>query len=92
MTSAEIKTSQERLSDIIEYGIFKPLLIANDMDGVEVPQVIWNPLDERGETEVLNNFKIFADAADKLFKAGVYTGDEIKKIIGEQFPFVEKKK
>ena len=88
-TSIEIKTYQEKLSDIIENQIFRPALDANSMEGVSTPQVIWNSLDEKGDTEVLENFKIFSEAMFKAVQSGMYTADEAKKISEERFKFIK---
>ncbi len=94
MTTVEIKTYQEKLSDIIENQILRPLLLANNIniDRVGVPQIIWESLDEKGEKEVLDNFKTFSDAIDKLMKNGIYTAEEIKTIINEKFKFKKEEK
>ncbi len=85
MTSAEIKTYQEKCSDIIENQIFIPYLKANGKDITEVPQVVWEPLDEKSETQILENFKLLSEGMAKLKQAEVYTADEVKTVINHKF-------
>jgi len=87
MTSIEVKTYQEKLSDIIENQILKPLLEANgkDTSSFELPQVKWNGLDEKNELEILTNFKLFSESMAKLVQVGVFDVDDVKKITKEKF-------
>jgi len=86
----EIKTIyQEIASDIIENQIFVPLLKANDMDYHNPPQVVWRPLSEQSEKEVLENLKLFSEAISKLVTVGVYSPIEVKKIMDKRFKLGE---
>ena len=88
----EVKTIyQEKASDIIENQIFVPLLKANGMDYDTPPQVIWNPLSEQGEKEMLENMKIFSESVAKLVQIGVYSPEEIKIIMDKKFNMREEK-
>ena len=87
---AEIKTIyQETASDIIENQIFVPLLKANDMDYSNPPQVVWDPLSELGEKELLENMKMFSESIAKLVQAGVYSPEEVKKMMNDKFKLGE---
>jgi len=89
---AEVKTIyQETASDVLENQIFVPLLKANDMDYSKPPQVVWNPLSELGEKEVLENMKIFAESMAKLVQVGVYSPESVKVIMDKKFKLGEEK-
>jgi len=91
MTSAEIKSIyQEVASDIIENQIFVPLLKANDMKYDKPPQVVWEPLDEKRESEILENMKIFTESMAKMVQTGVYSPEEVKEIMNKKFKLGEK--
>jgi len=86
----EIKTIyQETASDIIENQIFVPLLKANGLDYTNPPQVIWNPLSELGEKDVLDNLKIFSESIAKLVQVQVYSPAEAKKMVETKFKLGE---
>ncbi len=87
VTSIEVKTYQEKLSDILENQILAPLLIANKLEGKYKPQVVWEPLDEKGEKEILENFKLFSESISKLVQQGVYTKEQAKVIVDNKFDF-----
>lgn len=81
-TSAEIKMNQEILSDIIEIQILKPYLEAQGIGNEEdFPQVVWNPLDEKGEKEVLENLKLLSESLAKLVQVGVFSPEEAKEYV-----------
>ena len=77
--------NQEILSDVIEQQIFVPLLEANGFSTDEdFPQVVWNPLDKKSETEIYANFKIIGEVLTKMVQAGIYTNTQVKIIMDEK--------
>jgi len=75
----DIQVHQEKVGTIIENQMFKPMMEAHGIP--DIPQVVWEPLTEREEAEVIKNDLAFMKLYDEAKKMGYVTEEEVNKLI-----------
>ncbi len=88
----DIQLYQEKVSSIIENQIFKPVMEAHgffEEGEVLIPQVVWEPLTEKEDADVVKNDTAYIKLYTEAVSRGYVSEEEAKKLIRERLGIEE---